>query len=101
MSLAISIPLIGYNIAGQVLNVSDRMMIGRLVNNSAVGIYGTLYTVSSLSLLVWQAINASFVPYLFQNIEKKNHNIKAVHKPFHWSVGHPTVNVSYFQQPVV
>ncbi|RGT08965.1 polysaccharide biosynthesis protein [Dorea formicigenerans] len=78
MSLAISIPLIGYNIAGQVLNVSDRMMIGRLVNNSAVGIYGTLYTVSSLSLLVWQAINASFVPYLFQNIEKKNHNIKKI-----------------------
>ena len=78
MSLAISIPLIGYNIAGQVLNVSDRMMIGRLVNNSAVGIYGTLYTVSSLSLLVWQAINASFVPYLFQNIEKKDHNIKKI-----------------------
>ncbi len=78
MSLSISIPLIGYNIAGQVLNVSDRMMIGRLVNNSAVGIYGTLYTVSSLSLLVWQAINASFVPYLFQNIEKKDHNIKKI-----------------------
>ena len=78
MSLAISIPLIGYNIAGQVLNVSDRMMIGRLVNNSAVGIYGTLYTVSSLSLLVWQAINASFVPYLFQNIDKKEHNIKQI-----------------------
>lgn len=54
------------------------MMIGRLVNNSAVGIYGTLYTVSSLSLLVWQAINASFVPYLFQNIEQKNHNIKKI-----------------------
>ena len=78
MSLAISIPLIGYNIAGQVLNVSDRMMIGRLVNNSAVGIYSTLYTVSSLSLLVWQAINASFVPYLFQNIDKKEHNIKQI-----------------------
>lgn len=78
MSLAISIPLIGYNIAGQVLNVSDRMMIGRLVNNSAVGIYGTLYTVSSISLLVWQAINASFVPYLFQNIDKKEHNIKQI-----------------------
>lgn len=72
MSLAISVPLIGYNIAGQILNVSDRMMISSMVNNSAVGIYGTLYTVSSLSLLVWQAINSSFVPYLFQNIDKEN-----------------------------
>ena len=78
MSLAISIPLIGYSIAGQILNVSDRMMIGNLVNNSAVGIYGTLYSVSSISLLVWQAINSSFVPYLFQNIEKKEHRIKQI-----------------------
>ena len=78
MSLAISVPLIGYNIAGQVLNVSDRMMISSMVNNSAVGIYGTLYTVSSLSLLVWQAINSSFVPYLFQNIDKEKHDIKKV-----------------------
>lgn len=78
MSLAISVPLIGYNIAGQVLNVSDRMMISSMVNNSAVGIYGTLYTVSSLSLLVWQAINSSFVPYLFQNIDKDKHDIKKV-----------------------
>lgn len=78
MSLAISVPLIGYNIAGQILNVSDRMMISSMVNNSAVGIYGTLYTVSSLSLLVWQAINSSFVPYLFQNIDKEKHDIKKV-----------------------
>lgn len=78
MSLSISIPLIGYSVAGQILNVSDRMMIGKLVNNSAVGIYGTLYTVSSISLLVWQAINSSFVPYMFQNIEKRDHKIKQI-----------------------
>lgn len=78
MSLSISIPLVGYSVAAQILNVSDRMMISSMVNNSAVGIYSTLYTVSSLSLMVWQAINASFVPYLFQNIEKKEHSIKKV-----------------------
>lgn len=78
ISLAISIPLVGYNIAGQILNVSDRMMIKNMVNNSAVGIYSTLYTVSSLSLMVWQAINAAFVPYLFQNIDKEKHDIKRI-----------------------
>lgn len=75
MSLSLSIPLVGYSIAAQILNVSDRMMISHMVGNSAVGIYGTLHTISTLSLLVWQAINSSFVPYLFQNIEKKGHNI--------------------------
>ena len=45
-------------------------MIGKMVGNSAVGIYSTLYTVSSLSLIIWTAINSSFIPYLYENIEK-------------------------------
>lgn len=77
-SLQLSIPLIGYQFAAQILNMSDRIMIDKMVSTSAVGIYGTLYSVSSISLLVWNAINASFVPYLFQNIEKKDHKIKKI-----------------------
>lgn len=69
-SLSLSIPMIGNAIASQILSVSDRTMISKMVDNSAVGIYSTLYTVSSLSLIVWQAINASFVPFLFENIDK-------------------------------
>ena len=75
-SLKLSLPLIGYAFAAQILNVSDRMMISKMVGNDAVGIYRTLYTVSSISLLVWSAINSSFIPYLYQNIEKKENKIK-------------------------
>lgn len=78
LSLSLSLPLVGYSLAAQVLNVSDRMMIGRMVSNSAVGIYSTLYTVSSLSLMIWQAIHSSFVPYLFQNLEDKTRGPKKV-----------------------
>jgi len=69
-SLSLSLPLIGNSIASQILSVSDRVMIGKMVGNSAVGIYSTLYTVSSLSLIIWTAINSSFIPYLYENIEK-------------------------------
>lgn len=69
-SLKLSIPLVGNSVAMQVLSVSDRIMISKLVDNSALGIYGILYAVSSLSLIVWSAINSSYVPYLFQNIDK-------------------------------
>ena len=58
-SLKLSAPLIGYAFAAQILSVSDRMMISKMVGNDAVGIYSTLYTVSSISLLVWSAINSS------------------------------------------
>ena len=46
-------------------------MISHYVGNSAVGIYSLLYTVSSISLIIWNAINSSFVPYLYQNMDKK------------------------------
>lgn len=101
MSLAISIPLVGYNIAGQILNVSDRMMISSMVNNSAVGIYGTLYTVSSLSLMVWQAINASLVPYLFQNIDKKEHNIIKISNLLMLAYAVLAVLLTYFAPEIV
>ncbi|MDD4371676.1 MAG: oligosaccharide flippase family protein [Anaerostipes sp.] len=74
-SFALSLPLVGYAIANQILSVSDRMMISKMVGNDAVGIYSTLYTVSSISLLIWTAINSSFVPYLFQTIGKENNRI--------------------------
>ena len=47
-SLKLSAPLIGYAFAAQILSVSDRMMISKMVGNDAVGIYSTLYTVSSI-----------------------------------------------------
>lgn len=78
LSLSLSIPLIGYAIASQILSVSDRIMISKMVNDSAVGIYSTIYTVSSLSLIVWSSINASFVPYLYQNIGIHNKKIKKI-----------------------
>ncbi len=69
-SLALSLPMIGNSVAAQILNVSDRTMISKMVGNREVGIYSTLYTVSSLSLIVWSAINASFVPFLYENLSK-------------------------------
>ena len=77
-SLKLSIPLIGNSVASQVLSVSDRTMINSLVGKSAVGIYSTLYNVSALSMIVWNAMNNSFVPYMFENMETKDgrHNIR-------------------------
>ena len=77
-SLSLSIPLLGYSISSQILSVSDRIMISKMVNNSAVGIYSTLYSVATLFTMVWTAINASFVPYIYQNIGKSDKKIKVL-----------------------
>ena len=68
-SLALSLPLIANQFATQILNNSGRVMIGWFVNNSAVGIYGTLSSISTVSTIVWSAINSSFIPFLYRNID--------------------------------
>ena len=74
-SLSLSLPLVGHAIAKQVLDVSDRIMINQYIGSSAVGIYGTLYSVSSISLIAWNAMNGAYVPYLFKNIDNSDeHN---------------------------
>lgn len=101
LSLQLSIPLVGYSVATQILNVSDRMMISKMVDNSSVGIYGTIYTVSSLSLMVWGAIHSSFVPYLFQNIDKPNSGVKKVSGSLVFVYGMVAVLVTYLAPEIV
>ena len=72
-SLNLSLPLIGYSIASQVLNVSDRVMISSMVGDAETGVYGVLYSASSIALFIWTAINSSFIPYLFRNIDTEGH----------------------------
>ena len=77
-SLKLSLPLMGYDIAAQILNVSDRFMINNMVGPGAVGIYSTLYTVSSISIMIWNSLNASFVPFLFENIDKYESRVRKI-----------------------
>ncbi|VWM24753.1 Polysaccharide biosynthesis protein [Collinsella intestinalis] len=72
-SLSLSLPLIGHSVASQVLSVSDRVMISAMVGDAETGIYGVLYSASSISLFFWSAINSSFIPYLFRNIDSEGH----------------------------
>ena len=64
-------PLIVNAFAKHVLEISDRIMITEMVGKSETGIYSTLYTVSTLSLIVWSAIEANFLPYIFEKLKNK------------------------------
>ena len=66
--LSVSVPLIFHTLAKNLLDVSDRSMISIYCGKDAVGIYGTIYSISTLSLIVWTAINNAFVPYLYDKL---------------------------------
>ncbi len=66
--LLVNTPLLFHGLAKHILDVSDRTMISFMVGKSEVGVYGVLYSVSSLALIVWSAINASLIPYMFEHL---------------------------------
>lgn len=77
-----STPLIVNALAKHILEISDRIMITSMVGKSATGIYSTLYTVSTLSLIVWSAIEANLLPYIFENLKnKQEQRISNIVKP--------------------
>lgn len=81
-ALVNSIPLIANAFAKHVLEASDKIMITNMVGKSETGIYSTLYTISSLSLIVWSAIESSLLPYMFENLKKKTeHKLSAIVNP--------------------
>ena len=72
-ALMTGLPMVIHSLAKNIFDSSDRIMILKYDGESAVGIYGTLYSFSTLSLIVWYAINSSLVPFLFEKIEKKDY----------------------------
>ena len=77
-ALKVSLPMMIHSLAKHILDASDKIMIQKMVGNSAVGIYGTLYSLSSLSLIFWNAINASLVPYMFSYLADKEEGRKRI-----------------------
>ena len=69
-AVAAGIPMVIHSIAKVIFDSSDRIMILHLCGASDVGIYGTLYSISSVAVILWTAINGSLVPYLFECINK-------------------------------
>lgn len=63
-------PLIIHSVAKYVLDASDRILIGLFVGSAAVGIYGVLYSISSISLVFWSAINSALIPYIFESLKR-------------------------------
>jgi len=70
-----SLPLIIHSLAKNILDISDRLMIAQFCGKSEAGIYGTVYTISTMSLVVWTAVNSALIPDMFEKLEKKRYDV--------------------------
>lgn len=72
-ALSLSLPLIVHTLAKNILDTSDRLMIANMCGNSAAGIYGTVYSISMIALILWSAINNAVVPVVFEKLKEKEY----------------------------
>ena len=75
-------PIIANTLANHVLETSDRLMITNMVGKSQTGIYSTLYTASSIPLIVIAAVNVNILPFNFEKLKNnEEEKISAVVSP--------------------
>ncbi|MGN1328130.1 MAG: oligosaccharide flippase family protein [Eubacterium sp.] len=72
-ALSFNLPLIPHYLSQFVLGQADRIMIGKMIGKSEAAIYGVTYNLASVLTLFVNAINSSFVPYLYENLKKKEY----------------------------
>lgn len=75
-ALKFNIPLIPHYLSQTVLNISDRIMIDKMVSSSKSGIYSLAYSISMIMILFNNALAQTISPWLYQKI--KNNKIKEI-----------------------
>ena len=73
-ALTISIPLVPHYLSMYILSSSDRIMISKLINTSATAIYNVASTVASIMLIFWNAVDASYAPWIYQKMDEKKYS---------------------------
>lgn len=73
-ALGFNIPLVPHYLSEIILNQSDRIMISKIVSNSATANYSIAYSIVTMLQLVMSAINASFLPWAYGCIKRKKYS---------------------------
>lgn len=67
-----NLPLIPHYLSSYLLSSSDRIMIANLIGNEATAFYSVAYSVASIALVIWSAIDSSLVPYTYEHLKRNN-----------------------------
>ena len=70
-AILFNIPLLIHYLSQYILDQFDRIMIQKMVNIAAAGIYGVAYNMGMLMKIVTQSINHAIVPWQYEKLEKK------------------------------
>ncbi len=66
-----SFPLIPHVLSMEILNQSDKIMVGRLAGDEKAGVYSLGVTVMWIILLVSQAVGDAWMPWLYDKLKRR------------------------------
>lgn len=69
-ALRFNIPLIVYYLSQTVFNQSDRIMISHMSGTGDAAVYGVAYSLAMVLTFVLNAINSSYVPWMYEKIKE-------------------------------
>ena len=69
-ALRFNLPLIAYYLSQVIFNQSDRIMISHMVGTSEAAMYGVAYNLAMILTFVLNAINGSYVPWMYGKIKE-------------------------------
>ena len=75
-NLKVGVPLTLHQLGGWLGDLSSRLIIAAVLGKEAVGSYGIGATFGMIVLLLQDAFNKAFVPYLFEQLESINNERK-------------------------
>lgn len=70
-TLGFCIPLLPHHLSQIILGQADRLMINHMIGTADAALYGFSYNIGALLSIFSQAINTSFIPWLYKRLEKK------------------------------
>lgn len=74
-----NIPLLAYYLSQVIFNQSDRIMISHMTGTSDAAMYGVAYNLAMILTFVLNAINGSYVPWMYGKIkENKGEDNKSI-----------------------
>ena len=68
--ITFTLPLLPHFLSHYVLNQSDRLMISQMDGNGAAALYSVSYSIAMALVIVSTAINDSYCPYTFQELDE-------------------------------
>lgn len=68
-----NLPLLPHYLSTYLLSSLDKVMISNLIDNTATAFYSVAYSVASVVLIVWSAVNGSLIPYTYEKCKENDH----------------------------